>query len=80
MSDADTAWQSLFEVRLRYAVTGEILRLQAVPLNSRLYEYQLVNVHTNQVVGTYRTEQYAKKQARRKYNKLIRLLEKNLMS
>lgn len=46
----------------------------------RRVTFELVDWHSDTVHGTYRTRKYAKKQARRKYKQLMRLMEKRLMS
>jgi hypothetical protein len=42
--------------------------------------FDVVNIHNEQVVATYNSEAYAIKQARRKYKKLVKLMEKSFMS
>ena len=67
---ADDTWKTTFEVRLnkqhRDSGSGR----------TTYFLYDIINVHSGQVVGTYNDERYAKKQARRKYKRLIRLVEK----
>jgi hypothetical protein len=65
----DKSWQVLFEVRMHQPIDV------AHPPT-----YDIVNIHNDTIVGTYRHEDYAKKQARRKYKKLIKLMEKQFMS
>ena len=41
------------------------------------WSWGVINVHNGQTVGTYRDVRYARKQARRKYKKLMKLVDKS---
>jgi hypothetical protein len=72
---ADETWKTTFEVR---AFTE---RHEDGDLGTTIVtKYQVVNLHSNAVVGTYNEHAYAVKQARRKYKKLVKLMEKLFMS
>lgn len=43
------------------------------------HEYQLVVISTGEVVGTYKDEKYAKKQAKYKFKRLASQVEKILL-
>ena len=65
----DTSWQAMLEVRVcvnafAHGIDG----------------WQIINVHNGALMGTYRDRTFAVKQARRKYKKFIKLMEKSLMS
>jgi hypothetical protein len=68
---ADDAWKTTFEIRRKssYAQDGD-LGTGAIDL------YEIINIHGGNVVGTYTDARYARKQARRKYKKLVQLVEK----
>jgi len=68
---ADDAWRTTFEVKHRteYRNHGDIG-------STYLHFYDIINLHSGQVVGTYKDGSYAVKQARRKYKRLVRLVEK----
>jgi len=67
-------WQTLYKVEM---VTE---RVEDGDLGSYLkHSYQLQD-HNGNVLGIYRDYHYAIKQARRKYKKIVRLMEKSLMS
>jgi hypothetical protein len=72
---ADEAWLSLFEIKYRQEqgedhVFGPVIE----------QHWDVVNRYNGEVVATYRSESYAKKQAKRRYKKFVRLMEKSLMS
>lgn len=68
------AWKTVYSIELKseYVDDGDL---------SSFYKhvYELKD-HYGNVCGSYRDDNYARKQARRKYKKLIKLLEKSLMS
>jgi len=67
-------WQTLFEIKQKEE------RVEDGDLGSYYnITYDLVNVHNDQVVANYRDYGYARKQARRRYKKLVRLMEKTFM-
>lgn len=68
----DDAWRTLFEVKMCVANSSEGGDIH--------WEFQLINKHNSTVVGTYRDGAYAEKQARRKYKKLIKTLERHITS
>lgn len=43
------------------------------------YEYHLINKHSGEVIGKYKDQRYAEKQAKYKYKKILRKLEKTLL-
>lgn len=43
------------------------------------YEYKLVVIANQQVVGTYKDEKYAKKQAKYKFRRILKQVEKTLL-
>lgn len=69
----DDLWKSAFEVRSKehqdknaYGGVG--------------YTYDVVNLYNGEIVANYRDEKYANKQAKRRYKKAIRSLEKSFTS
>ena len=66
----DDTWKTTFEIKLRREHRDDAHGRTVLSL------YDIINIHSGQVVGTYKDERYAKKQAKRKYKKLIRLIEK----
>jgi hypothetical protein len=72
---ADEAWKTTFEVKHRteYRDDGD-------NGSTYLHFYDIINLHSGHVVGTYLDGPYAVKQARRKYKKLVRLMEKHFTS
>ena len=68
---SDDAWKTTFEVKQRSE------RYEDGDLGSTFIDvYDIINIHSGQTVGTYMDACYAKKQARRKYKKLAKLVEK----
>jgi len=67
----DDRWKTTFAVKERYINDGD--------LGSK-WVYDVINIHNDVTVGTYREQSYAVKQARRKYKKLVKLMEKSFMS
>jgi len=71
----DIRWKTTFLVKQRTE------RIEDGDLGSCYRDYfDVINVHNDQVIGTYNTHSYAVKQARRKYKKLVKLMEKVFMS
>lgn len=68
---ADDRWKELFKVIPNSLDDGDIFSEM---------EFRLVNRNTGEVVGKYRDRKYARKQARHKYNKLVKLIESCLTS
>ena len=56
------------------------IRIRANAFAPGINGWEIVNIHNGTVAGTYREPSYATKQARRKYKKFIRLMEKSFMS
>ncbi len=72
---ADDRWKTTFEVRRKDE------RVEDGDLGSRFKTtYDVVNIHSDTVVATYNEHSYAVKQARRRYKKLVKLMEKSFMS
>jgi hypothetical protein len=69
---SDDRWKTTFAVKERHVPDGD--------LGISKWVYDVVNTHNDVTVGTYREQSYAVKQARRKYKKLVKLLEKSFMS
>ena len=71
----DDRWKTTFEIKPR----GEHIEDGD---NGSYYQtlYDVVNIHNDSVVATYREYGYATKQARRRYKKLVKLMEKSFMS
>jgi hypothetical protein len=67
----DETWKAYFEVRARWLEDGD---------NGSRHVFDVVNSSNGSLVGTYNEESYARKQARRKYKKLVKLMEKSFMS
>ena len=67
----DDRWKFTFEVKERYIDDGDI---------GSKYVYDVINSHNDTVVATYNERSYAVKQARRRYKKLVKLMEKSFMS
>jgi hypothetical protein len=71
----DDRWKTTFRIKQRTerAVDGD--------LGTQYKEsFDVINIHNEVVVGSYDTERYAIKQARRRYKKLVKLMEKSFMS
>jgi hypothetical protein len=68
---SDDRWKTTFEVRERYVADGDLGGRDV---------YDVFNIHNNELISTYRERSYAIKQARRKYKKLVKLMEKSFMS
>ncbi len=72
---SDDLWKTTFKIIMRRE------QHEDGDLGSTTVEYwDILNIHNNVVVGSYRSSSYATKQARRKYKKLVKLLEKSFMS
>ncbi len=72
---SDDRWKTTFEVVRRTE------RHEDGDLGSTLNDvYDVINIHSGAVVATYREQSYAVKQARRRYKKLVKLMEKSFMS
>lgn len=71
----DEAWKTLFRVDRR---DEKVTQTDGWPMLKTMYV--IINIHTEEVCGTYRDIRYAVKQARRKYKKLIRLMERKFTS
>jgi len=67
----DETWKTTFKIVERYIDDGDI---------GSKYVWDLVNIHNDIVVGTYADFKYAKRQAARKYKRLVKLVEKSFMS
>lgn len=74
----DEAWKSLFDIREREPEKSPDGDEWALAFGSSTYD--VVNIHSGEIVGNYRDRHYAKKQAKRKYKKLMKLMEKKFMS
>jgi len=71
----DDRWKTTFEVKRRTE------RHEDGDIGSTVQDfYDVVNIHNGTVVGTYNSHSYAVKQARRRYKKLVKLMEKSFMS
>lgn len=71
----DDRWKTTF------AVVRKEERVEDGDLGSHFKtSFNIVNIHNDVLVGNYETESYAIKQARRKYKKLVKLMEKSFMS
>jgi hypothetical protein len=68
---SDDTWKTTFEVKERYIDDGDI---------GSKYVFDVVNIHNGHTVSTHNSQSYAIKQARRKYKKLVKLMEKSFMS
>lgn len=68
-------WETVFEIKQNSAFVedGDLGSFHKLT-------YDLVNIHNGEVVANYRDYSYAKKQARRRYKKLVKLMEKSFMS
>jgi len=72
---ADDTWKTTFKVITR------LVTIDDGDIGSRLdWAYDVINIHNDVTVGSYKQESYAIKQARRKYKKLVKLMEKTFMS
>ena len=71
----DVRWKSTFKVvtRSEHVEDGDIG-------SHYVDHFDVVNIYNNEVIGTYNTHSYAVKQARRKYKKLVKLMEKSFMT
>jgi hypothetical protein len=67
----DQTWTTLFEVKERWLEDGDI---------GSCWLYDIINIHSSSVIGTYKDRKYAKRQARYKYKKIVKLTEKSFMS
>jgi hypothetical protein len=65
----DVTWKVMFGVRIRPGAFAP-----------GIDGWEVFNIHNDAIMGTYRDPNYATKQARRKYKKFIKLMEKSLMS
>lgn len=68
---SDDRWKTMFKVISRYVDDGD--------MGSR-FLYDVINVYNDNVVATYREQRYAVKQARRRYKKLVKLMESHFTS
>ncbi len=68
------SWQQLYKIEPFHS------RVEDGDLGSYLKQEWQLKTHEGDVVATYRDYGYAIKHARRKYKKLVRLMEKSLMS
>lgn len=72
---SDEAWKTAFEIKMKHEDFDDpefgMMRKST---------YDVVNTLTGEVVANYRDYSYARKQARRKYKKIVRLMEKSFMS
>jgi hypothetical protein len=73
---SDDRWKTTFEIK--HTIIDATM--DDDPISFKKHMWQVVNTHNGVVVGTYRDSSYAVKQARRKYKKLVRLMEKTFMS
>jgi len=67
----DDRWKTTFEIKERSIMDGDI---------GPKWVYDVINIHNGTIVSTYNEMSYAVKQARRKYKKLVKLMEKSFMS
>jgi hypothetical protein len=76
--DTDDTWKTLFEVKYRHERDGSAMAYDGCI--KILEYYDIINIHNGLTIGSYRNRLYAIKQARRKYKKLVRLMEKSFMT
>lgn len=71
------AWKSIYTIVQAYDT--ETVEYKGFYINPHSYYYNIIDEHGH-VHGTYKDAKYAVKQARYKYKKLVKLLERKLMS
>lgn len=75
-----TKWEDLFEVMMEEE--GEIKpysRWNAYMLENHPAPFVIYNKHSRTIAGRYRDYTYACKQAKRKFKKIVRALERKLL-
>ena len=72
---SDDTWKTAYDITVR----GE--RIEDGDIGSHFsHHYDVVNRYNGTVVGTYKEYSYAVKQARRRYKKFVKLLERSFTS
>ena len=77
-TEKDISWQTVFEIKQKERFDEPS---SDKPRYSRAhFVWEIVNKHNGEVVGEYKDPRYAIKQARHKYKKLTKLMERKFMS
>jgi hypothetical protein len=73
-------WTDVYRVVEKPIISLDSENEYLVDHPSSMYRYEIIEINSSKIIGSYQDYRYAIKQARYKYKKLIAMIEKILLS